>query len=657
MGNLSKSVLIPLILGCAAFIFAKPALAADWPPIPPEDLALKDNPAEPGAAAMILYRESVVHNKDPHDFYEEQYFRIKIFTEKGKEFATVQIPFANRFFDVRNVSGRTVHPDGKIVEFDGQVFDKLILKSGDVRIQYKVFSLPDVTPGSIIDFKYKNQIPAYFFGASWQIQGALYTRRAHFEFVPYGGTIQAALVWRAFGLTDVQPKRQSDGSWALDINNVPGVPEEDYAMPVNELRGHVEFFYTQEKHPADSKLYWDQVAKTWAENEDKFNGKRGDIQAVALAAVGNADSPEEKIKRLYARSQQIHNLSADPQKTSQEENRDKTKDSKNVADTLKHGYGYEEDINRFLVALVQAAGFESNLVWITPRNRAMFHAEMQNSRDLSETLVWVHAGDKEYFLDPGISHCPFGLLPWYATSIPAMKPTKNGAIFLQTPLPSSSASVIERHAQLSLAPDGSLAGTFTVRFTGERALTSRIEALNQDDIGRKKLISDEIKSWLPSTAKFDLTSAAGWDDADAPLEVQGTLSLPDMAESATQRLLVPLGLYEASQRQLFTSDKRNQDVYFHYPYEESDDITVQLPPGWHIEKLPPPQTADPGGKLKFEISAKIEGESVHIQRRLTVGNIVFEVPYYPELRQFFSTAKGYDEQQIILQTAASSGRN
>ena len=652
-----KGALSPVILACVAFGLVNTARAADWPPISLADLAMKDNPAEPGASAMILYRESIVHNKDPHDFYEEHYFRVKIFTEKGKDYATIKIPYASRFFEVRNVHGRTIHPDGKVVEFDGQLLDQLFLKSGDIKIQYKVFSLPDVIPGSIIEYKYKNQIPAYFFGARWQVQSALYTKQAHFGFEPYGGTIQAALLWRAFGLSDVQPQRQSDRSWALDISDVPGLPEEDYMMPVDELRGHVEFFYTQEKHPADAKEYWDQIAKVWAENEDKYLGKRGDIQSVAAGAIGTVSSPEEKIRKLYARSQQIHNLSADPPKTVQEENRDKTKDSKSVADTLKHGYGYKEDINRFFVALAQAAGFDASIVWLTPRDRALFHAEMQNSRDLSATLAWVHAGEKDYFLDPGTSRCPFGLLPWYETSVPSMKPTKQGAIFLQTPLPPSTTSQIERRAKLSLDADGSLAGTFSVRFTGERALTRRIEALNQDEIGRNKLMTDEIKAWLPSTAKFDLTSVTGWDELEAPLEAQGKLSLPGLAEASTRRLLVPFGLYEASQRQLFSAEKRNQDVYFHYPYEESDDVTLQLPSGWQLEKLPASQTVDPGGKLRFEISAKQEADSIHIQRRLVVGNIVYEVPFYSELRQFFSTTKANDEQQIILQAAASSGRN
>ena len=40
---------------------ARPARAIDWLPISPDDLALKDNPKQPGADAMILYREVVIN--------------------------------------------------------------------------------------------------------------------------------------------------------------------------------------------------------------------------------------------------------------------------------------------------------------------------------------------------------------------------------------------------------------------------------------------------------------------------------------------------------------------------------------------------------------------------------------------------------------------
>ena len=62
----------------------------EWPPISPEELALKDDPLNPGAHAMILYRE--MHTDDVERF-QTHYYRIKIFAEEGKKYADIEIPY------------------------------------------------------------------------------------------------------------------------------------------------------------------------------------------------------------------------------------------------------------------------------------------------------------------------------------------------------------------------------------------------------------------------------------------------------------------------------------------------------------------------------------------------------------------------------------
>jgi len=52
----------------------------DWLPISPEDLALKDNAKQPGADAMVVYREV---NVDAKEASVNNYLRIKIFTQTG----------------------------------------------------------------------------------------------------------------------------------------------------------------------------------------------------------------------------------------------------------------------------------------------------------------------------------------------------------------------------------------------------------------------------------------------------------------------------------------------------------------------------------------------------------------------------------------------
>lgn len=97
----------------------------DWPAIAPDDLKMTDLPQQKGAPAVVLLREEVAN--DPQN-YHSVYVRIKILTEAGRRYADVEIPYSHRQFKIDGVSGRTIHADGTIVNFEGKVFDKMVLK-------------------------------------------------------------------------------------------------------------------------------------------------------------------------------------------------------------------------------------------------------------------------------------------------------------------------------------------------------------------------------------------------------------------------------------------------------------------------------------------------------------------------------------------------
>ena len=140
----SLTACVFLLLCCA--VVARPSFAGDdWLPIPPADLALKDNPANPGANAMILYRSSDMDSKESS---VREYVRIKIFTQEGTKEANVELPFNRQKVNILDVRARTVHPDGSIVNFDGKIFEKTIIKASGIKYLAKTFTLPDVTPAA-----------------------------------------------------------------------------------------------------------------------------------------------------------------------------------------------------------------------------------------------------------------------------------------------------------------------------------------------------------------------------------------------------------------------------------------------------------------------------------------------------------------------------
>jgi hypothetical protein len=630
--------------------------ASDWPPLSPEDLSLKDNPAEPGAAAMILYREEIINNKDFHDFYSEHFYRIKIFSDAGKKYADVELP-SSKSYEVRDIHGKTIHPDGKVIEFDGKVLDKLLVKAGDLKVQVKTFTLPDVTPGSVIEYTYKVSLPAaYLAPANWPVQDAIYTRRAHFVYRPYTGGTTAMLLWRASHLDNIKPpKHENDGSWSMDVADMPGLPEESNMLPLNEVRGRIEFYYTNERHTADAKQYWDNIAKIWADENEKFIGKRGSIRDVVQQVTASSDSPESKLRKLYARAQAIHNFDYDPEKSLQEAEREKAKKDANVDDVLKRGSANSLNINQFFVALAQAAGFDASITWVRGRNNSFFHPEMQDHHELNASLVWVRAGDKDFYLDPGNPFCPFDMLPWYETFTTTLRPTKQGAVFTETPLPPAAQSTTYRIAQFTLDPEGSLSGMLTVRFTGQAAFIRRMDNRDQDETGRKKLITDEIKAWFPPSTTFELTSLSGWDKNGDPLEAQGKLTMPNIATVAGRRILLQVTAYTGGTRQRFDSTKRQQDIYFPYPSAASDDFTIQFPASMQMATIPKPNVLNVGAEFHYELSAKQEGSALHVQRKINVNGVLYPVDSYVDIRNFYSLAKADDEQQVVLQAPATGG--
>src|SRR5712692_4396757 len=116
------AVALLLVLVLLPVRSARPAPSkGEWQPISAEDLDLKDNPANPGSPAMILYRESFTDDSDSH---ETNYYRIKIFNDDGKKYADIEIPFVKGDSSVHDIKARTVHADGAVVNFDGKVLEK-----------------------------------------------------------------------------------------------------------------------------------------------------------------------------------------------------------------------------------------------------------------------------------------------------------------------------------------------------------------------------------------------------------------------------------------------------------------------------------------------------------------------------------------------------
>lgn len=106
--------------------------AVGFQPVSPDELKMTSEPKAPGAPAIILFR--VVDRDDRgQTAHEDVYFRIKIFTEEGRKYADIEVPFFKQEGNIVNLHARTIEPDGTIVNFSGKAFDKMIVKARGVK--------------------------------------------------------------------------------------------------------------------------------------------------------------------------------------------------------------------------------------------------------------------------------------------------------------------------------------------------------------------------------------------------------------------------------------------------------------------------------------------------------------------------------------------
>ncbi len=235
---------------------------------------------------------------------------------------------------------------------------------------------------------------------------------------------------------------------------------------------------------------------------DHFGSKKGALERELSQTVAPSDSPEVKLQKIYARVQKIRNLGYEETKTKKEEKKESLKENNNAEDVLKHGYGWPREINWLFIGLVRAAGFEAAEIYVAPRHINLFMPEMKDTKELSADVVWVHAGNLEYHLDPGAAFYPFGLLPWWKTATKGVLSLKTGGKIVETPVQGSSFATIVRKGTLKVSDDGTVSGTLVVEFTGQQGAVEREDGQDKDDAGRRKALTDEIQGWLPGRSHF-----------------------------------------------------------------------------------------------------------------------------------------------------------
>jgi transglutaminase-like putative cysteine protease len=640
--------------------------AQEFGPPSPDELSITSVPEQPGAPAVILFHDEIC---DDNLHYCSVYKRIKILTEAGiQKYSDISL-YSYRGFAVADVRARTVHVDGKIVNFEGKPFDKIVYKGHGVRLNVKSFSVPDVQVGSIIEYRYFYHYPDEYFmnPPRWVLQEELFQKRVHFTYVPSSivystssrslvnehGTI-VGVTWTGRLPNGVAPKviELPKTQVELETQNVPAFLEEDHTVPSDVLKWHLQIYYRTNE---SLEGWWKDEGKIWNKSVEKFVGKTDGLADVISKVTSPSDTPEQKVKKLYAFVKTLDNYTYLPEKSALEQKALGLQQNRGAADVIRQKGGYRDEITRLFIALVRTAGFPAYAMRVSDRSEQIFEKAYLSTAQFDAELAIVTLDGKDVFLDPGTRYAPYGLLDWRYTASGGIRQAAKGTGFAESPLPSYVQALTKRAVRVALKEDGSADGTMAVLFAGQEALIRREDASKTDDEGRKKLLEDEARDWLPGGAQVTLTKAPQWDAIESPLIAEFKVSTP-LAVSAGHRWTIPVDLLEVNETPMFPHAERVNHIYLNYPYRRIDDVGITVPATMQVETLPQSEEV----KLSYALCAtqrSQKGQQILAQRDFVIADMIIPVSEYKQLKDFYDKIKSVDEEQAILRGNASAKIN
>ncbi len=659
-----------------------------WPPIMTADSEMKDCPHQPGAPAVILYREEIT---DVTTRTTSVFRRLKILTDAGLDRANIEIPYIAGYSEIAGIEARVVPPEGPAREFGGQIFEKTALRVRKMRVAVKTFALPDVEVGSIIDTRYevrhrksgssaKEKLDEILTGLGelearpeeggfterkepraiaigrWRVQEDLFTKKAKFAYTNKMTLIQFLLsggwrlAWASVGMPTGAP-RIGLASAQLEVSDIPAFDAEDYMIPEEMLRMSVDLFYIHGL-VENGEEFWKLESADWQKGVERFMGKPAKLEGRTRGIVGDATEPLDRLKRIYASVQGLRHLSYEKGLTRAERKERKIKDNRSVADVLERGYGLRSDVTRTFVALARAAGFAAEVIRVAACDNKLFRKDyLSFSEQLDSELALVEVGGRNYLLDPATPFCPFGLAHWSRTNTTAVRFSDAPPAFFTTPHFPPDMALTQREVALDLEPGGGLRGSVKTTYTGQEALVRRLDNLGSDDTTRKEAFEKEMTDILPAGSAATLTKVEDIDRSAPALIVRYDIVIPGLGTSAGDRTLLPVSPLLGPGRYPFRHAERRHSVYFPYPFREFDDIVITLPEGLAVEVRPEPRKNQDDFSSYSLACALVAPNKLHIQRDLVVKKIFHPVERYAALKAFFDTARSVDEGQIVLTRA------
>lgn len=653
--SLSRFVLL-VGLFSSAFAFQEVEPVKKWKSIPMDDLKMQSYPADSNASAVILFDVGNAKFDERYELMFTRHTRIKLLTKAGYDFATVEIPFYDEDpkQSVRDVEGMTyqLNADGKMQTSeldDDNVFEE------DINGRWKrlKFTLPSLSPGCIIEYRYTVRSSSPHYLPDWTFQSTEPTLWSEYEIkTPYVFTY--ASVSQSYHPFHIQFSAQIKegfmsprGMQMMNINHarwvmkdVPAMREEPYMTTLDDYFARLSFQLSAVSWPGELTK---RILNTWEKVteellEDRRFGKwleaSGTVRKETRRLVDGITDPLLKAEAIYdfVRRTVVWN---DDHRILIDSDQD---------DVLEKRSGSSAEVNLLLTSMLREAGFSANPVLLSTRDNGKIQELYPIVDQFNYVICRAEIAGKFMLIDATDRLRPMTILPTRALNKKALL-LANGKPNWIGVEPSVKGQAVT-HASLAMTEEGALTGTIQAKYSGYRAVRERLALANQSQ-------NDYVKSVFNIAGMtIDSSRIEAKDSAEVPLIITAFVRIDGYAQVLNDVIYLNPMLSNQLTENPFKLESRAFPVDRPYAISESYIVNLSMPRGFVLHSRPADVNfALPRNGGMYQRRSHVQDSLVQLSAKLELNQTFFAPEEYGRLRKFYEQIVAAGAEQCAIRKA------
>ncbi len=632
-----------------------------------EELQQKYHSLDSSATAAVLWEKGNLTFK-----YENGYVynlevtkRIKIYDEKGFDYATISLPYyygdnVSSRESIGRIKAYVYNLEGnKVKQEKLRKKDIIEEKSSEYYKQVK-FTFPNLKPGTVIEYTYTHQSPHVSELPKWYFQTDIPVNYSKFQviipemlgykeqqkgFQQLERNVENRAINFKFRYDNSAQQSQSGTDKKNAVvytyigRDMPKLKDEPFVNNVINFKTSIkhELLYYEKSGGGYQQVSttWNEIAKALQESEyfgqqlDDTRYHEDDINPI----LNNSSSKEELILDIFDFVK----------------NNIKWNDNLGIyaSEKLKKVYkektGSIADINLMLTSMLRYAGLEAHPVLISTIDHGI-PSNFVSKKDYNYVIASVKLNDELLLLDASSPYTSPNILPircinWFGQLIKPDETTE------QISLQPSEKSKDNFILNLKLKEDGSLEGQMRRQYTKHLGYIYRTRFTEVDE---ENYIEKKENDYEIDITEYSNKNIKNLSDAVVETIIFTKENAADVINGDIY--FSPL-LFLAQDENPFKQDKKDRKlpIDFTFPFSNKYMINIEIPDGYTVDYIPEPTAvALPERKAMFRYNVQKTGNKFQVVVTEDINAPILPAEYYKPLKDYFSQIVSKETDKIVL---------